>query len=139
MSLNNPTCKESLQVHAARLREMIEDLACFGLDADGAAALLAGAEALEALPLAQEQAAKVWGLACERDELKVSRDKALEAVEVAKAALRDLVRAIQSVEEDPKYQRVWIVHQLHNGPYTGKQYEAELNRATAAMERLEGK
>jgi len=35
--------------HAARLREMIDDLACFGLDADGAAALLAGAEALEIL------------------------------------------------------------------------------------------
>jgi hypothetical protein len=33
--------------HAARLREMVDDLACFGLDADGAAALLAGAEALE--------------------------------------------------------------------------------------------
>jgi hypothetical protein len=39
--------------HAARLREMIEDLACFGLDADGAAALLAGAEALEAVQVAK--------------------------------------------------------------------------------------
>lgn len=35
--------------HARRLREMVDDLACFGLDASGAAALLAGAAALEAL------------------------------------------------------------------------------------------
>lgn len=39
--------------HAARLREMIDDLACFWLDADGAAALLAGAEALEAVEVAK--------------------------------------------------------------------------------------
>jgi hypothetical protein len=30
--------------HARRLREMVDDLACFGLDAEGAAALRAGAE-----------------------------------------------------------------------------------------------
>ena len=35
--------------HAERLREMVGDLACFGLDEEGAAALLAGAEALERL------------------------------------------------------------------------------------------
>jgi hypothetical protein len=39
--------------HATRLREMIDDLACFGLDADGAAALTAGAEALEAVEVAK--------------------------------------------------------------------------------------
>lgn len=32
---------------ARRLREMVDDLSCFGLDAEGAAALIAGAEALE--------------------------------------------------------------------------------------------
>jgi hypothetical protein len=59
MSLSNPTGKDSLRVHAARLREMIEDLACFGLDADGAAALLAGAEALENLEVARAALLKV--------------------------------------------------------------------------------
>lgn len=33
--------------HVERLREMVDDLSCFGLDAEGAAALVAGAEALE--------------------------------------------------------------------------------------------
>jgi hypothetical protein len=41
--------------HAARLREMIYDLACFGLDASGSAALLAGAEALEAVEVAESE------------------------------------------------------------------------------------
>ena len=38
-----------LQEKARRLREMVDDLACFGLDAECAAALRAGAEALERL------------------------------------------------------------------------------------------
>lgn len=53
-------------------------------------ALLAGAEALEAVPLAQEQAATVWGLACERDELRAARDKRLEAVRGAKVLLKTI-------------------------------------------------
>jgi hypothetical protein len=65
--------------------------------------------------------------------------EALEAVEVAKAALRGLVAALEEVHQDPYYQRVWNVHQLHCGPYKGKQYEAELKQATAALARLEGK
>ena len=65
--------------------------------------------------------------------------EALEAVEVAKAALRGLVAALEEVHQDPYYQRVWNVHQLHCGPYKGKQYEAELEQATAALARLEGK
>jgi hypothetical protein len=65
--------------------------------------------------------------------------EALEAVEVAKAALRGLVAALDQVHEDPYYQRVWNVHQLHCGPYKGKKYEAELKQATAVLARLEGK
>jgi hypothetical protein len=65
--------------------------------------------------------------------------EALEAVEVAKAALRGLVAALDQVHEDPYYQRVWNVHQLYCGPYKGKKYEAELKQATAALARLEGK
>jgi len=64
---------------------------------------------------------------------------ALEAVEVAKAALRGLVTALEEVHEDPYYQRVWNLHQLHCGPYKGKKYEAELKQAHAALARLEGK
>jgi len=63
----------------------------------------------------------------------------LEAVEVAKAALRGLVAALDQVHEDQYYQRVWNVHQLHCGPYRGKQYENELKQAHAALARLEGK
>lgn len=102
---NNPTGKESLQVHAARLRKMAEQMPSMGQRTR--AALLAGAEALE-------------------------------AVEVAKAALRGLVAALDQVHEDPYYQRVWNVHQLYCGPYKGKKYEAELKQATAALARLEG-
>jgi hypothetical protein len=97
---NNPTCKQDLTVHAERLREMAEDRQYSYSDAvkvgsrkaaklflRNAAALLAGAEALEALPLARSQAAKVWGLVCERDDLKAALEAKREAVEVAKAAL----------------------------------------------------
>jgi len=65
--------------------------------------------------------------------------EALENLEVAKAALRGLIKALEEVHEDPYYQRVWNVHQLHCGPYKGKQYEQELKQATAALARLEGK
>jgi len=65
--------------------------------------------------------------------------EALEAVEAAKAALRGLVAALDQVHEDPYYQRVWNVHQLHCCPYKGKKYEAELKQAIAALARLEGK
>jgi len=69
----------------------------------------------------------------------VAGAEALEAVEVAKAALRGLVAALDQVHEDQYYQRVWNVHQLHCGPYKGKKYEAELKQATAALAQLEGK
>jgi hypothetical protein len=65
--------------------------------------------------------------------------EALENLQVAKAALRGLVAALEQVHEDPYYQRVWNVHQMHCGPYKGKKYEAELKQATAVLARLEGK
>lgn len=65
--------------------------------------------------------------------------EAIRAVEGAKAALSGLIRALQEVHEDPYYQRVWNVHQLHCGPYKGKQYEEEMKTAVAALKRLESK
>jgi hypothetical protein len=64
---------------------------------------------------------------------------ALRGMELATAALRKLAKALEEVHEDPCYQRVWIVHQLHCGPYKGKTYEQELNQAAAALAELEGK
>jgi hypothetical protein len=53
---NNPTCKDSLQVHAARLREFVQNVPNMGPRTR--ASLLAGAEALEVveelLPILQE-------------------------------------------------------------------------------------
>jgi hypothetical protein len=98
-----------------------------------AAAFLAGAEALER----QER---------DLDAIKAADAALTEAtetisdlrgnLEVAKAALRGLVAALDQVHEDPYYQRVWNVHQLYCGPYKGKKYEAELKQATAALARL---
>jgi hypothetical protein len=107
----------------ARLREMIDGEQY--QESGDRAALRAGAEALEKLPLAQEQAAKVWGLACERDELKLSRDKALEAVEVAKAALAEAKACI------------W---DSHYGGGLSVPYAREVSvKIDAALARLEGK
>lgn len=95
-----------------------------------AAAMLAGAEALEKLPLAQEQAAKVWGLACERDELKASRAKALEAVEVAKAALETAETYVAAFCRALKGKR--SSQDLH------QEAQADWSRIIAARARLEG-
>jgi hypothetical protein len=89
-----------------------------------AAALLAGAEALDALPLAQEQAAKVWGLVCERDDLKAALEAKREAVKVAKAALSEIVGLSASAAYLPPHQ-----------PTATKAIET----ARAALARLEGK
>jgi hypothetical protein len=107
--------------HAARLREMAEiensgELTFAAVGDDDAAAYSRSAKAA-----------------------MLAGAEALEAVEVAKAALRGLVAALDQVHEDPYYQRVWNVHQLYCGPYKGKKYEAELKQATAALARLEGK
>jgi hypothetical protein len=69
--------------HAARLREMVDDLACFGLDVAGASALLAGAEALEACEklraFADELAAQnmpvLHGMAYQLDRLLPQKEK----------------------------------------------------------------
>jgi hypothetical protein len=106
--------------HAARLREMAETKD-----------LLAKSYA--------ETAPDVSAAYKRRSAALLAGAKAMENLEVAKAALRGLVAALEEVHQDPYYQRVWNVHQLHCGPYKGKQYEAELKQATAALARLEGK
>lgn len=44
-----------------------------------------------------------------------------------------LVEKLDSVHNDPKYERVWRVHQLHCGPYSGLQYDAELDELKSAL------
>lgn len=41
-------------------------------------------------------------------------------------AANDLVERLEAVHADPKYQGVWFVAQLHQGPYDGPTYTAEL-------------
>jgi len=119
----------------ARLREMIDGEQY--QESGDRAALRAGAEALEKLPLAQEQAAKVWGLACERDELKLSRDKALEAVEVAKAALRPFAEA-HKLSQLPREEYFALpTDKQEQLPHLLSIYEL-CEQAHAALSRLEG-
>jgi len=147
---NNPTCKQDLQVHAARLRELAEDRQYSYSDAvkvgsrkaaklflRNAAALLAGAEALDALPLAQEQAAKVWGLVCERDDLKAALEAKREAVEVAKAALRPFAEA-HKLSQLPREEYFALpTDKQEQLPHLLSIYEL-CEQAHAALARLEG-
>ena len=49
-------------------------------------------------------------------------------------AAQALVDCLQHVHQHPDYLSVWTSNQLHNGPYKGPQYFAELNRLIAALE-----
>jgi hypothetical protein len=126
MSLNNE--------HAARLREMA--------DAKKTKASVWREQSTSLSPWSgfTHRQCHEEGLRCEREAAAfLAGAEALEAVEVAKTAMEGLVAALDQVHEDQYYQRVWNAHQLHCGPYRGKQYENELKQAHAALARLEGK
>lgn len=60
------------------------------------------------------------------------RAAALEAVTSA------LVNQIRVVENSREYQDVWFTNQLHNGPYTGPQYGAEIDAVESALHNYAG-
>jgi hypothetical protein len=62
----------------------------------------------------------------------IIRAEAAEAtIAELRAALARLVDRLDFIHDDDKFKSVWIVNQLHVGPYTGPTYEAELNAARA--------
>jgi hypothetical protein len=56
--------------------------------------------------------------------------------EKLREALIKLVNQLEALHASEDYRAVWCLSQIHNGPYTGPTYTAELNAAKA---RLEGK
>jgi len=52
-------------------------------------------------------------------------------IEHAARALRDRLKAIH---DDPVYQSVWTVNQIHTGPYKGPTYTAELEALDRALD-----
>jgi hypothetical protein len=48
-------------------------------------------------------------------------------------ALENLVNKLTEIHGNSEYQSVWIMSQMHNGPYVGPSYEGELNAAKAAL------
>jgi hypothetical protein len=75
--------------------------------------------------------------------LDAARKAALEEVDKAakaeadaarlRAALEGLVTKIDLISKDPRYEAVWLIAQIHNGPYTGPTYSAELDAARAEV------
>jgi hypothetical protein len=53
-------------------------------------------------------------------------------------ALRALVDRLDEINADPVYQSVWVVNQIHAGPYCGPTYVEALDRARAALRTLDG-
>ena len=53
--------------------------------------------------------------------------------EKAEAALRTLLDKMERVEASEAYRSVWIVAQIHSGPYHGENWAVERNAARAAL------
>jgi len=86
---------------------------------------------------AQERAEK---MEAERDALReklslVTEDyiKERNAAERAETALRTLLDKLERVEASEAYRSVWIVAQIHAGPYHGETWAVERNAARAAL------
>lgn len=63
-----------------------------------------------------------------------------EACACREAAMRAVVEAggrllarLHEVHADGRYQAVWQIHQAHCGPYSGPQYDKELDGLDAAL------
>jgi len=55
------------------------------------------------------------------------------AAERAETALRTLLDKMERVEASEAYRSVWIVAQIHAGPYHGETWAVERNAARAAL------
>lgn len=73
-------------------------------------------------------------LATVAQDATVATDPRDEALRVA----TKLVEKLDAVHNDPKYGRVWVVHQQHCGPYSGLQYDGELDELKAALAAIRG-
>ena len=51
-------------------------------------------------------------------------------------AARNLVERLEFIHEHPAFKSVWVINQIHTGPYDGPQYETELNAVKAALASL---
>ena len=54
-------------------------------------------------------------------------------LEKAEAALRTLLDKMERIEASEAYRSVWIVAQIHSGPYHGENWAVERNAARAAL------
>jgi hypothetical protein len=61
-----------------------------------------------------------------------------EKAALLSTALSALVNKLDQIHEDPAYKSVWIIHQMHVGPYRGPTYVAELDAARAALKDAQG-
>jgi len=67
---------------------------------------------------------------------EVTADEQLREIERAARALRDKLKAIH---DDPVFMSVWVINQLHAGPYKGPTYTAELVALDEALAVRDGR
>lgn len=75
---------------------------------------------------AESQRLRANAVENERDDLR-------DLVRRIEEVLRDLVRRIEEVAAAPEYVAVWVSAQVHNGPYAGPQFIAEMERAKEVL------
>lgn len=64
--------------------------------------------------------------------------RAVNSHEALVEALSALVEKLDLVHDDPRYEAVWTISQLHAGPYTGPQYDKELEAGRLALSLARG-
>jgi hypothetical protein len=52
-------------------------------------------------------------------------------------ALRALVDRLDEIVADPAFKSVWVINQIHAGPYRGPNWVDALDRARAALASIE--
>ena len=80
-----------------------------------------------------ELRAEVERLRAETADLWNKWSDAEEKRDKAEAALRTLLDKMERVEASEAYRSVWIVAQIHSGPYHGENWAVERNAARAAL------
>jgi hypothetical protein len=80
----------------------------------------------------QDQRATAMTGATSEGATPPSASPAMEGQDVREAAQR-LVAKLDIVHDDPAYQSVWTLHQVHGGQYSGPQYAEELEALRLAL------
>ena len=52
-------------------------------------------------------------------------------------AVHALVHKMEACHDDPAYKRVWVINQIHAGPYSGPNYATELAAVKSRMVKLD--